>query len=125
MNEQTSNTTEQVVTTEQQKPTQEPVDNTTLMSILAYIGILVLIPYFTAKENPIVKFHVRQGLVLLVPEILLWIASEMLWSSLLSPIFTLLNLGLLVLSVIGIINVLHKKQVPLPLIGQYAKHFDF
>ena len=125
MNEQTSNTTEQVVTTEQQKPTQEPVDNTTLMSILAYIGILVLIPYFTAKENPIVKFHVRQGLVLLVPEILLWIASEMLWSSLLSPIFTLLNLGLLVLSVIGIINVLNKKQVPLPLIGQYAKHFDF
>lgn len=124
MNEQTSNTTEQVVTTEQQKPTQEPVDNTTLMSILAYIGILVLIPYFTAKENPIVKFHVRQGLVLLVPEILLWIASEMLWSSLLSPIFTLLNLGLLVLSVIGIINVLHKKQVPLPLIGQYAKHFN-
>lgn len=118
------NSSEPVITTPPQKTEHEPVDNTTLMSVLAYIGILVLIPYFTAKENPVVKFHIRQGLVLLVPEVLFWIASEMLWSSLLSPIFMVLNLGLFILSVIGIINVVNKKQVPLPLVGQYAKHFN-
>ncbi len=117
-------TTQAPVTPEAQKPAEVPHDDTTLMSILAYIGILVLIPYFTAKQNPVVKFHVRQGLVLLVPEVLLWVASEILWSSIFSPIFMVLNLGLLVLSIIGIVNVVNKKQEPLPLVGQYAKHFN-
>ncbi len=102
---------------------ETPQDNTTLMSILAYIGILVLIPYFTAKENPVVKFHIRQGLVLLVIEGAVFIGGEIMWGHILSPIFALINIATLILSIIGIINVLNKKQVELPLIGQYAKHF--
>ncbi len=98
-------------------------DNTVLMSVLAYIGILVLIPYFTAKENPIVKFHIRQGLVLLVIEGAVFVGGEIMWGHILSPVFGLINIGALVLSIIGIVNVLNKKQEELPLIGKYAKHF--
>lgn len=117
-------TTPAPVAPEAQKPAEVPHDDTTLMSILAYISVLVLIPYFTAKDNPVVKFHIRQGLVLLVLEVLLWVASEILFSFIFSPIFMVLNFGLLVLSIIGIMNVIHKKQEPLPLVGQYASHFN-
>ncbi len=102
---------------------ETPQDNTTLMSILAYIGILVLVPYFTAKENPVVKFHIRQGLVLLVIEGAVFVGGEIMWGHILSPIFAIINLGALVLSIIGIVNVLNKKQEELPLIGKYARHF--
>ncbi len=116
--------TTHVPTTPEAAPVAEVAqDNTTLMSILAYIGILVLIPYFTAKENPVVKFHIRQGLVLLVIEGAVFIGGEIMWGHILSPIFALINIGTLVLSIIGIVNVLNKKQENLPLIGQYAKHF--
>ncbi|QQR64585.1 hypothetical protein IPH92_03420 [Candidatus Kaiserbacteria bacterium] len=108
--------------TEAPKPAEVPQDNTVLMSVLAYIGILVLIPYFTAKENPVVKFHIKQGLVLVVIEVALWVAGSMLY--MLAPVLMLANLATLVLSIIGIVNVLNKKQVELPLVGQYAKHFN-
>lgn len=116
-------TTPVPTTPEAPKQAEAPQDNTVLMSVLAYIGILVLIPYFTAKENPVVKFHIRQGLVLLVIEGAVFVGSEIMWGHILSPIFALINIGALVLSIIGIVNVLNKKQVELPLIGQYAKHF--
>lgn len=120
MNDQ--NQTEPVVAIEPQKTEHEPVDNTVLMSILSYISILVIIPYLTAKQNPVVRFHIQQGLLLFSLEVVVMIVGGMLYLFFLIP---LLNFGLLVLSIIGIVNALNKKQVPLPLIGQYAKHFDF
>ncbi len=98
-------------------------DNTTLMSALAYIGILVLVPLFTARENPVVKFHIKQGLVLCVIEAGVWVAG-MTMHMYAFGILSLINLAALVLSIIGIINVLNKKQVELPVVGQFAKHFN-
>ena len=107
-----------------EKETVSHTDNTTLMSVLAYIGILVLIPYFTAKENPVVKFHIRQGLVLLIIEMAIFVGGEVVWGHVLAPVFGIINLGTLILSIIGIVNVLQQKQAELPLVGIYAKHFN-
>ncbi len=112
-------------------PTTTAVDGTgseahspTLMGMLAYIGPLVLIPYFLAKDNSFVRFHVQQGLVLFVIEIILWVLDGfMFYSHFLWNILTLINFGLLILSVIGIVNVLQKKEKELPLVGNYAKNF--
>jgi uncharacterized membrane protein len=121
------NQEEKVITPEVMPTTEKeagtPTDNTTLMSVLAYIGILVLIPYLMAKENPVVKFHIKQGLVLLVIEMAVFVGSEIMWGHLLAPVFMIINLATLVLSIIGIMNVLQKKQTELPLVGVYAKHF--
>lgn len=114
-------TTPVPVATEAPRTPDSPQDNTVLMSVLAYISFLVFIPYFTAKENPAVQFHVRQGIVLLIPEIALWVAGQILFN-LFFPLVSLLNLGLIVLSIIGIVNAVQKKQVELPLVGKYAKH---
>lgn len=122
MDEQEKNTSQDVPT-----PTPElavTADNTKLMSILAYVSVLILIPFLVAKDNPTVHYHIRQGVVLVAIEIALWIMREILWISFLYPIFGFLHFGLLILSIIGIVNVLQKKEAELPLVGQYAKHFN-
>ncbi len=99
-----------------------PPDNTTLMGILSYISILVIIPYLTSRDNAFVKFHIKQGIVLAVAEIALYVIGMSLY--MLAPILGIVNLGLLVLSILGIVNVINKKEAEVPLLGQFAKHVN-
>lgn len=115
-------------TTQENKPQTEvqnqapSVDNTQLMNILSYISILVLIPLLTAKSDPAVQFHMKQGLVLFALEIVVWFVGGSFW--MLMPILGIVNLGLIVLSIIGIVNVIQKKEAELPIIGSLAKHIN-
>jgi len=94
-----------------------------LTAILSYIGILVLIPLLTSKDDPFTQFHARQGLALFVAEIatfmiawipfLGWFVGMILW------------IVWLVLSIMGIMNVLNGKRSPLPVIGKLAEKFQF
>lgn len=95
--------------------------NNTAMGILAYIGPLVIIPWLTVKDDPFVKFHVRQGLVLLVIEVAVWILGTMMWQF--WAIWNLVNLAVFVLAIIGIINVSQGKQKELPVVGSFGSHF--
>lgn len=100
--------------------------NKTLMGVLAYIGILVLIPLFMEKKDSFVKFHIKQGLVLLIIEIALYIVYRMFfWSFFTFTIMPLLNLAIIILAILGIINVVQKKERALPFVGQFAKYFSF
>ncbi|MEJ0021693.1 MAG: hypothetical protein WDN47_03910 [Candidatus Doudnabacteria bacterium] len=98
--------------------------NNTVMGILAYLGILVIIPLLTdSRNNPFVKFHVKQGLVLLICDVivgLFWQTRVLGW-----VLVPLLQFAIFVLVVIGIINVLNKQMKELPLIGQLASNFKF
>lgn len=93
-----------------------------LMGILAYLGPLVIVSYLVAKDDPFVKFHIKQGLVLFVIEVAMWFLGGMMLYQL-WMLMNLVNLGVLVLSVLGIVNVVQGKQQELPLIGQFGKHF--
>jgi uncharacterized membrane protein len=95
----------------------------TLMGVLSYIGPFVIISYLTAKDDPFVKFHIKQGLVLLVIEILLWLLSMFMWP--LWMIWQIINFVTIILSIIGIINVVKGKEKELPIVGSHAKHFNF
>ncbi|MDD5318675.1 MAG: hypothetical protein PHF79_02555 [Candidatus Pacebacteria bacterium] len=95
--------------------------HTTVMGVLSYLGILVVIPLIVSRHDPFVKFHIKQGLVLLVIDIILWIVVQLFW--ILAPIVGLINLGIFVLVVLGIINVVQKKEKELPIVGSFAKHF--
>lgn len=100
-------------------------DNKTLMGVLAYLGILVLIPFFMAKDDPFVKFHIKQGLVLMVIELIIWILGSMFWSYTMYSFMQLLNLIVIIFSIIGIVNVVQKQQKELPLLGKFSKYFTF
>lgn len=92
------------------------------MAIVA--NIIFFIPLLTdAKNDPFVKFHVKQGLVLFIS----WIISGIVgiipiigW--ILAP---LMSLALLILLIIGILNAAKGEQKELPIIGKYAENFKF
>lgn len=97
------------------------INQNTVMAILAYIGPLVLVPYFTAKADPVVKFHVGQGLVLFAIEVILWILGMILWP--LWMLLWLVNIAVWILAIIGVINAAQGQQKKLPVVGDFSKYF--
>jgi len=95
--------------------------NNKSIALLSYIGLLVLVPLLTAKDDEFVQFHAKQGLVLLIAAIAIAVVNII---PILGQIVSLIGgLACLVLAVMGIINVLNGERKPLPLIGQYADRF--
>lgn len=92
-------------------------NNGTVMGALAYLGPLVLIPFLMNKDNEFVKFHTKQGLVLFGLEIIIMVVGNMMYLWMLG---TLLNLATLVLTIIGIVNVVQGQRKELPVIGSLA-----
>ncbi|MFZ2886549.1 MAG: DUF4870 domain-containing protein [Minisyncoccia bacterium] len=110
-----------------QEPTasgdQKAPEKNVLMAILAYIGPLILISYLIAKDDPFVKFHIKQGLLLVIGEVATWMIMMTIW--ILFPLLQLVNLAIFVLAIIGIVRAAQGQEKPLPLIGHFAKSFDF
>ena len=110
----------------EEKLTVDPKDaqDNKLMAILAYLGILFLVPYLAAKESPFAKFHANQGCTLFIVEIAISILATVLgyipfigW--ILAILMYLLSLGCFVLAILGIINAAKGEAKEIPLIGKY------
>lgn len=105
------------------QPTQGPASapqKNVLMGVLSYLGPLVIVSYLSAKDDPFVKFHIRQGVVLVVIEVAAWVIGSMMWTLL--PLTSIVNVGTVILSIIGIVNVVQGQQKELPLVGHFASH---
>ena len=90
-----------------------------VLSILSYVGPLFLIALLVEKDNADVKFHVNQGAVLFVVDLICLVAG---WVLGLIPfvgwiVSTVLGLAILVLMVIGIIHAWKEENKELPIIG--------
>ena len=107
---------------------QNDQSNTILFSILSYIGILWLIPLLVEKNDKVVRFHVNQGIVLFIFDIIGSIAVGIL-SAIFVFIPVIIFLGVViaslfgilcfVLMIIGIVNAANKSEKPLPIIGKF------
>lgn len=105
------------------------------MALLAYLGILIIVPFLSeAKNDSFVKFHLKQGLVLIIAYIGTGIVSSMFsyvlyaiggLSFMLSFLFPVLYLGLFIINIIGIINAVNNRTQELPIIGGFASMFTF
>ncbi len=111
-------------------PQNQPVDlsGNKGMAILAYLGPLILIPFLTdAKNDPFVKFHLKQGLVLIIASIgwsiLTSFIPGLFWGF--RMLLSFVSFGFLVIDIIGIINAATGKMKELPIIGGFAKSFNF
>ncbi len=93
-----------------------------VMAALAYLGPLVIVSYLIAKDDSFVKFHIKQALVLLVIEVIVWFVGMALW--VLWPLIDLVNLATLILAIIGIINVSKGEEKELPFVGKYSQYFS-
>lgn len=137
--QQTNQETAQDFTQQYQTPVQQPstdeaadAQENKFMAILSYLGILVLIPFFAAKESKFAQYHARQGITLAVFEIAYSIAVAIIksilsailpWSlwglySAVSTIFSLGSIFFLVLAIMGIVNAAQGVKKELPVIGK-------
>ena len=107
---------------------QEDIQNNKVMSILAYIGPLVLVTIFAAKDSKSARFNANQGLVLLILEavgsitfgiisailsklpFIRWIPDTLGW---------LWGVACTVLAVFGIVNAARGFVKELPIIGRF------
>ena len=95
-----------------------------LMGVLAYLGILIIIPFLSpAKNDPFVKLHLKQGLALIIA----WVVVGILWRITFWLFFVvpILNFGCFVLLVIGVMNAARGEMKELPVIGRFAHNFNF
>lgn len=101
----------------------EDAENNKIFGIIAYLGILCLVPLFAAKNSPFAKYHANQGLVLFLVEVALEIVLQIFeyipGLGFVSVILGIAWLGVIALLIIGIINAAAGKCVPLPVIGKF------
>lgn len=93
-----------------------------VICILDYVGILFLLGLFVEKDNPNVKFHTNQGLILFLLEIVLGVVGTILGflpfvGGLLAKIWGLAYLLPLIFAILGIVNAAQDQCKPLPVIG--------
>lgn len=102
--------------------------NRTLMLVLAYLGVLALIPLLVEKDDKEVQWHAKHGLVLLG----MWIAIGVVFTVLSSiPFFgclvmmvsLILPLAVLVLHIIAIVKAVKGERLIIPGVSQYADRF--
>lgn len=84
------------------------------IAVLSYIGVLCLVPFLTKRKSKFVRFHSKQGIVILIGWVFTWFPF---WG-------WALGVVLLILSIIGISNVLDEKYKKLPVIGDLAEKIN-
>lgn len=113
---------------------QDDIEKNKFISIFSYLSVLILIPLFIASDSKYVRFHVIQGINLLILDVIYAIISCLLNFTIVpnyvfrtsnSPIPILivlvnfvLGIFIVVLSAVGVINAVNGKVKELPVIGK-------
>lgn len=104
------------------------IETNKAMAVLAYLGLLALIPLIAARKSPYARYHTNQGLVLLIAEMAYSILYGILNSILLAiswrlafiaSILGFASIVFLVIALVGIINALNGRAKELPVIGKF------
>jgi uncharacterized membrane protein len=111
--------------------TQPPAgtsSNRTLMLVLAYLGILAIIPLVAEKNDREVQWHAKNGLVILVAEIALIVVFSILShipgvGCLAVLMFPLFSLVFLVVAIFGIYKAVNGQRLVIPGLSDFADRF--
>jgi uncharacterized membrane protein len=101
------------------------IEKNKVFAVLAYLGILFLVPLLAAKDSKFARYHTNQGIVLFLAFVVAYIAIAIMGhipfvGCLVLVLFPVVSIGHLVFIVLGIINAVNGKYKPLPLIGQFT-----
>ncbi len=105
---------------------EEAVKQGTQIAWLSYLGLLVIVPILVAPDNDYVKFHIRQGIAILIFEAG-WIFLDIVLSFIpvIKYLAGILNffawIGFLVISIMGIINAVQGEWKKLPVVGDLGE----
>lgn len=103
---------------------QEDINQNKVMAVLAYIGILVLVPLLAAPNSKYARYHANQGLLLFIAEICLGVVMGIF---ILIPVLNIIigilggivSLLFFVFAIIGIVNACQGKAKGLPIFGKF------
>jgi uncharacterized membrane protein len=105
--------------------------NRSVMIVLSYLGVLALVPLLTEKDDREVQWHAKNGLVLAVAEIVLWIGLHFVLrivahltlgfgGCLLLLVYPVLGLGILALHVMCIMKGVNGQRLVIPVLSDFA-----
>ena len=107
--------------------------NRQLFLVLSYLWLLALVPFLLEKDDREVQWHAKHGLVLLIGEVFLWIALNVVqWAAgaIFGPLacfgcvaFLVLALAEIGLHVACIVKALGGERLIIPGISHYADQF--
>lgn len=107
-------------------PGRSTSPNRTIMLVLAYLGILALIPLLVEKDDPEIQWHAKHGIVLMVTWILLSVALAIVsaipivgWI-LGCGVAPFLWLGILVFHILAIVKAINGDQLKIPTVSDFA-----
>jgi uncharacterized membrane protein len=102
------------------------------MIVLSYLWVRAIVPLLVEKDDPEVQWHAKHGLVLLVAEIIMWMAFgvvSIVGSIAISVgcffalLMNLVWLAILVIHIVAIIQGINGKRFIIPGISEYANRF--
>jgi uncharacterized membrane protein len=97
------------------------------MLILAYLGVLAVIPLVVEKNDPEIQWHAKHGLVLFVAEIILGVIIGIITHipviGFLGCVLWLLWPLILVLHIIMIVKAVNGQRLLIPGISEFADRF--
>lgn len=99
----------------QQVFSREEIIDGKIYALLAYLSILCIIPLILKKNNSFVLAHGKQGLVLFIAQVAVWILS-IVFPCVLAPLLFVLG----ALSFWGLIVVLKGEFMRLPVVALWA-----
>jgi uncharacterized membrane protein len=107
--------------------------NRGIMIVLSYLWLLALVPLLVEKEDKEVQWHAKHGIVLMVAEIVLWIAVFIINMVLtmasgflgcfMSILWFGLWVGVLVVHVLCIVKGVNGQRFLIPGVSEYASRF--
>jgi uncharacterized membrane protein len=103
--------------------------NRGIMLVLAYLGILSIIPLVVEKNDPEVQWHAKHGLVLFIAEVILWAILGVIihlvpfLGCLAVGLFPLLGLAILLFHIFLIVKANNGQRILIPGISEFADRF--
>ncbi len=94
----------------------EDIAKNKLMAVVAYLGVLVMIPLFIAKDSPFARYHTNQGLILFVFSLLSYVVGLIPYVGWI--VGAVISIFTLLLIVVGVLNAVKGEAKELPLIGK-------
>ena len=104
-------------------PDPADVEKNKVFALLAYIGLLFLVPLLAAKDSPFAKYHANQGIILFIASLAMCIVVGFVCAIIsFIPFVQCLTcvcaplpmIAILAYTIIGILNAVNGKMKPLP-----------
>lgn len=94
----------------------DDIEKNKLISVIAYLGVLVMIPLFIARESRFARFHTNQGLVLFLFGLISYAAGLIPYIGWI--IGAAVSIFKLLLIIVGVLNAIKGEAKELPVIGK-------